>query len=332
MSVVWKDCQMAGFLVLGISFLLDERRWLRLVGVFLLFLATAMRDNAPAATLPLLALLFARRDGQRWWVRLAVAIAIWIAITAAAMTTNKLLTRVQHHAWYTSTGPADIIGVLEYSRRYSDAELRQILEGAPVIPTDDLFVHARTIYDPSTWWWYLNGDARMFNWPVTQAERDAIARAWRKLVFDNPLSYLRHHVASFRRVIALTKRPPFDAVWRGKIDLSAEGYPPLYADDTGVQATIGDGLLWLANKTVLFRPYAYLVLALAFFPLTLRRHRDVLALFAAGIVYELALFPFASTPDYRYSHWMVTCTIIATVILFTRRRKAQPVEVVSPAV
>ena len=52
-----------------------------------------------------------------------------------------------------------------------------------------------------------------------------------------------------------------------------------------------------------------------------RRQRDVLALLLSGLGLELSLLPLVQTPDYRYSHWLVICTCLAVVMLFTRRAR-----------
>src|SRR5437588_4867274 len=59
MAVIWKDCIMAGFFVLGTGALFDDRRWVKIAGLACFVVATAVRYNAPAATLPLIGLLFA---------------------------------------------------------------------------------------------------------------------------------------------------------------------------------------------------------------------------------------------------------------------------------
>ena len=66
----------------------------------------------------------------------------------------------------------------------------------------------------------------------------------------------------------------------------------------------------------------YFALSLVFLPLAWRQ-RDVIALYVSGLVYELSLLPFAGTPDVRYSHWLMTTTVIATVMLVARRIRSR---------
>ena len=76
---------------------------------------------------------------------------------------------------------------------------------------------------------------------------------------------------------------------------------------------------WVWKHTPLFEPFVYFVLALVMLPFA-RKHRDVLALILSGIAIELTLFFLASSPDYRYSHWMVLTTLLAAITLISRRR------------
>jgi len=77
MAVIWKDAQMAGFLIASVAALLsDKRRW-RIAGCAFLFLATAVRYNAAAATLPILLVLWDYRRTLRPWRRYAIATALW---------------------------------------------------------------------------------------------------------------------------------------------------------------------------------------------------------------------------------------------------------------
>ena len=74
----------------------------------------------------------------------------------------------------------------------------------------------------------------------------------------------------------------------------------------------------------MFRPYLYALLALALL-LLCARERLGIALLASGLLYELGYFPVAGTPDVRYSHWMITCTVIALIMVFVRRLRGKPI-------
>jgi hypothetical protein len=317
MAVIWKDSQMAGYLLLGFALVLEERRrkWL---GVALLALATAMRSNAAAATLPLVVLGFSSQHARSRWQRTAIAFCVWVATTIAAFATNRVLTTAPSHAWHTSICTSDIVGVLEFSRKYSDAELLPIFDGTPLVLHEKLFINARKFYTPITWWRVVNGPDRMFAWPNTDEEDAALTRAWWTLVRHNPLAYLDHRWHVFREVLAMTSGPPFDPVSHERVPASFAASLQLETESRASQDAIGNWLMSVAVNTVWFRAWLYFGLALLFLPLAWR-YRDIAALFASGLVYELTFYPFAPSPDTRYSHWLMTATVTATVQLVGRR-------------
>ena len=317
MAVVWKDCQMAGYLLLGVSLVLSERRLVKIAGLVLCTLAMAMRDNAPATTLPFLVLAFTWKPAPKWFVRVAAAVAIWIVMATAAIGFNKTMTDQRMYAWHTAVATHDIIGVIKFSHFYSDAQLEDILGGTPLVVHEHIQRAMQHAYTPVSWWSMLNGDGRIFNWPENAEHRAALERAWKKLVEDNPRAYLRHRWRVFREVLGLTAHPLPAPMWNA--GPSEDYVVQLHIEYTPkpIQVAIGDALKWLATQTGLFRPYIYFFLALLFVPLAWRE-RDVLALLASGLVYEFTTFPFGGG-DVRYSHWMTITVAVAGFILFRRR-------------
>jgi hypothetical protein len=165
------------------------------------------------------------------------------------------------------------------------------------------------------WWPTNHGDRRLFDWPQTAETRDATWRAWKRLVLAHPFAYLHHRLIVFANVLTLTSRygsMVFTPVWRERLDVIGNPVPNL-----PIQDAIAD-VLEAFKHTPIYRPFVYFFLAIAFLGIA-RRHRDTLALLTSGLLYELTFIPFAPSPEYRYSHWMITCTVIATVILIKRR-------------
>jgi len=321
MAVIWKDSQMAAFLVAGFALLGSPSRRRRWLGVAAIAVATGLRHNAAVATLPILLVMYAGRPGQRRLARLAVATAIWIGATGAALGTNRLLTQVHEHAWHYSVGPADLVGILANTRKhYTDDDVRQILEGTPLVPKEHFQAHAKHIYDPQLWWFVVNGDQRMFDWPSTEDQRAALSRAWETLVLAHPGAYVLHRFRVFRAMIELgpiANPNVTTAVWEHHLTVSQ-------TDDaeprSALQRAIGAILRGFATYTPIDRPYIYLVLSLCFLPIA-RRYRDAFALLASGVLYELTYLPFSPSAEFRYSHWMIAATVLAAVILVVHRAR-----------
>jgi hypothetical protein len=325
MAVIWKDCQMAGFLVLGVAALFDERRWIRLVGLAALSLATAMRYNAPAATLPLVGLLFEWSPGGALR-RYAIAAGAWIALTAVAFGVNAALVDQPKHVW-SSFALTDIIGTLAHVEPdIPDDELRRELAPTGLHVDHDIHAAIRAAYKPFAFDPLIGGDGHFWDPPTNgttpeaAGQRDAIARAWSDILTTHWGAYVRYRFEVFGEVLGTSRR--FDGI----VGLHRIQYPELLAAQhlaggySRYQVISEDVTMFFATRTRLFRPHLYLFLALALLAFC-RRHRDILAILLSGIAMELSLLPLAATPDFRYSHWLVVCTCLALVMLIARRAR-----------
>jgi len=316
MGVIWKDSQMAGFLMLGVALLASSRRGWRITGIVLITLGIAMRHNALVAAFPMFILVWPGPANARWIVRVALAGLIWIVVSAIAIKTNEHLADEHERAWSYSVGPADIAGILANTKTtYSDAELEQILAGTPLILHKEIQRTAKRFYDPSMWWPVMNdGDAHLFNWPTNDSERDAISRAWKEMVRGEKWPWLHHRLRVFRTLLGLHgNNTPIAAPYFFAHDVTHDESPP--SGPTNVMQRI---VVWVSQKTPLDRPYCYFVASLLLLPFA-RRNRHALALLLSGILYELTYLPVTPSVEYRYSHWMVCCCVVAAAILVATR-------------
>jgi hypothetical protein len=328
LAVIWKDCLMAGFLVLGVPAVLAESRRRRIIGLGLFVMATAMRYNALAATFPLVMLLFEWERGKRWFVRYAIAAGAWLVVVLVAFTLNALLVDRNMHYWQSSSALVDITGVLaKLDRDIPDAELRPLL--APTEIRVDTNIHAavRAKYKAYDFQQLIAGDGKLWEVslyaPFAEARRDAVTHAWRTLVLGNLGAYARYRLDTFSETIGLRRKYHGIAVvlhkaqYPGMLDYMGIGRGTSALQENWEELTSA------ARKTKLFRPYAYLFLSLLLLGFC-RGHRDVFALLLSGIAMELTLFLLSWTPDFRFSHWLVTCTCVATIMLIARRRGGAP--------
>lgn len=323
MAVIWKDSLMAGAMLSGIAALLSPNRRWRIVGCLLLSFATTLRYNAPAATFAPVVLLFTWREGLVRWRRYALALGVWLAITGVAFTASRLITDKKAYAWHNSVALLDIAGTLFDAPKLEDGEVRELLAGVPVRATSGLQLAFREAYSPSWWGPLVLGDQRVMDQPDSEAARARVADAWWNLVSTYPRAYFKHRRRVFWAAIALS-RPPSAAIWDGFVTEPFEG------DLIDHRVHRSDTQAWIAKQirrfenTLIFRPWAYLLLALLLLPLC-RRSRLAFALLTSGIAYVLTLLVAAPSTDYRYSHWMVLTTCLGTVIaVVVRMRKPQP--------
>jgi hypothetical protein len=267
----------------------------------------------------LIVLLFEVRPGLAGWRRYALATVAWLGVTLAAGLVNQALTDKAYHYWYSSHAYQDIAGTLEYARPYSDAELRELLDGTPLYARDQIQARMHAIYQPWGFSHLRGGDTRIWDFCETEAERAAVVRAWKRVIADNPVAYLTYRWDVFvllmrfdggRYVNTITAfMPPHE-------DAALVEHDAAYSRVQYVMASAVTPL----SETLVFDPYLYLAIALVVLALAIGRDRLATALVLSGLVYQGAWFVLAPTADYRYSQWMVTTTVLGAIVGFANRR------------
>jgi hypothetical protein len=316
MAVIWKDSQMAGFLIASMAALLVGGRRMRILAVVLLFLATGYRYNAAAATLPILVFLWDRRDDVWWLRRWAIAVGIWLAITLATFVVNGALAEKKAHPWPTASAPVDLVGTIHFGNHLSDEEILRDTEGVPWTWTTKIRIHAHITYKPeNSFLDVTQGSQPMMGYITTDADRAAITRAWKNLVFKHPRAFFRHRMAQFKAQLS-----PQTAVWYGFVNESwAEDWLHYRLQHSKVQLAWAEAMTSITSSG-LFLVRLYFWVALILIPLAYR-NRAAFVLLTSGLLYELGLFVVAPAIDYRYSHWLVITTIIAVIILIASRAR-----------
>lgn len=320
MAVIWKDSQMAGFLMLGIALMANQTRACLLAGCALVWLGTAQRHNAAAATLPIVVLLFVWKEGLPRWKRYGIATAVWLVITIAAGAANSLLTEKTEDV-FSSLAMNDIVGVIRFHPDYTDEQIREDAPGLPWAGDENIAQRSRDLYRADMTWLDVAGDQGVFRYPTTEAETAAVARAWRHLILKHPIGYLENRASVFLAELRVTFRDTF-YIWWGFTDGPERSQRlALYGTHTPLRKAWFHMMVWLGNTPV----YWAWVYFLAGIVLVWLCRRDVVALTIAlsGVACEGGLFIAAPAIDYRYSHWTVTCTILAAVYYIAARRKAR---------
>ncbi|HTL31587.1 MAG TPA: hypothetical protein VL326_00605 [Kofleriaceae bacterium] len=316
-AVIWKDTQMAAYLVAGIAGLIQPNRKHRLIGLGLLLAACLMRHNALAAVAPLVGILFEWKNPIRWYKRLALFVVAAVLALGALVGSSKLIART--HVRLTPVF-YDILGMVAYGDESDDAKLREILRGTPLAVDHDIQERARSCFEKRGVWRVVIGEDRLFDYPVNDAQWDALYRAWRELIARDPGAYAASHWAVFRLVLGIDERPRapvydlFVEVPDQRLKAEHASYP------SRAQQYAHRVLYFLADETPLFRPWIYAVVGLLLLPLFCR-DRVTLALIISGLLYELSFVPPFAEPDFRYSHWMITTVVISAVLLFIQRRQ-----------
>ena len=305
-ALVIKDALMAGFLVLGTA-ALPDRPWR---GLAWLAIASTMRWNALAATLPIIAVLLPVAGSRLR--RLAIVAAAWLAITAASFAVNSALADRHVHAWYGTHAYMDIAGTLRWVDA-DDAQIADLLDGVPLAGRGEhLRARVDALYDPADYRLLAFGDDRIFEPPATDADREAIGRAWQRVVLGHPRAYLRYRWDNFRNLMRFDRPKSFAHVYVWFTVIAAPDSIDRLDHDASpsrVQDRMRSASVWLSN-TPLYWPWIYLAVAVIGL-VAWRREPIIAALLASGICYELAWFVLDPTGDFRYSQWLVLCTAIA---------------------
>jgi hypothetical protein len=196
MAVIWKDSQMAGYLMAGIAALLSADRRIRVLGLAFMTAACAFRYNGFAAGMPLVFFLFVWPDvPPRWWKRYAISTATAIAVVVLAFVVNRALT-VEHNSM--TWGVADIVGILNYTHDRKDEDLQKLFADTPLRKKTDIQAQARKNYFPRNAYHLTHGADSMFaEEGVDPRSQAALAHVFRVLVADDPGAYLRNRAAVF---------------------------------------------------------------------------------------------------------------------------------------
>ncbi|MEZ4361877.1 MAG: hypothetical protein R3B48_16930 [Kofleriaceae bacterium] len=323
MGVIWKDSQMAAFLLAAIPALLSEHRRYRVLGYVALVIATGLRYNAAAATLPLLVLLAAYHQPMKWWRRALLGSGLWVVVTLCALLVSYLLVEKRLHPWQTGAAPVDIAGIIRYSRPIPDAELLRATPGVPWTSTEGIQKKTRAAYTPAnSFFSVVTGDHRVMEYPSTDEHFAAISNAWKTLVLSHPWPFVFHRLQVFKTVLNGATGGERNT-WVGFVaGETAEASLGHRASHSRWQQRLID-LVLKADALFGVRVRFYFALSLVLIWFCLRR-KVIAAILLSGLAYQLGLLAVVPAIDYRYTHWMVVCTMIGTICLVAARRRDDP--------
>ena len=310
LAVIWPDPLMAGAVLGGIGALLQASpRW-KATGVLLFVVACSCRPEAVFALVPLALLVVTR---GRWWRRAGLALALVVGVSLAARLADRVLVETDMHLWQQQLMVMDTVGTLRRAKLKNIETLERAFAGLPVIvdpPT--LKARVTATIDALNWWPLSNGDDRILDPVIDDTESAALTADWRRTIGEHRRAYYGHRKTVAKGLLGLTNvwEPVYDTL--GDWDLLA---------DLHHRATSSD---WEDNMraivrafatTPLFRPWLYVLLAIA--AIVLARRRPIpRALAISALAWELAMFVFAPGTDYRFSHWLVvaTCASLAWLV------------------
>ncbi|HEX2686020.1 MAG TPA: hypothetical protein VHN14_05355 [Kofleriaceae bacterium] len=314
LSVIWKDSLMAAVLLCAVAGLTAPARLPRLAGWLALVAVAALRHNAPILIVPLTAMLVPPAAHGPAWRRRALGAALGIAVSLAGLLVSRALTRVDEHPFANMIAMPDLAAVIATSGPMTDAEVGTLTEGVPLVGPPGIQVRLRALgADDGDYEAISLGDQRVFDLVTTDAQASGMVRAWRRALTAHPGTYLAHRAQLLREVLGFTRTrslPYVTPLSENRVVLGYAGEVRSYSE---VQRAVAR-LLRRISRNIMFWPMLYFVLGIG---LVVILWRDPLqrGLLMGALGYELTLF-FLSPggQEYRYSHWMITCVVIATVV------------------
>ncbi|MEP6860013.1 MAG: hypothetical protein ABJE66_05300 [Deltaproteobacteria bacterium] len=325
MAAVWKDTQMAGWILAGTYLMLGVTWRRRIAGIAMLVLGAAVRDNALAALPGLLLVVVAVWTPIAWWKRVALAAGLTIAIGAMAVLANLATTDTRSYAWAHSTGIYDIAGTMCHATPMTDDEVRTELAGMELRQSGDLWKKLCASFNQLNWIPLVNQDTSPFVDTAGPAERDARRAAYFRVIREHPGAYARHRLDVMKLILGLTGETPEQPVIQtiagteGQIKMLKLG-----TQTSKFQRVVGRKLEKLANTNkMLFRPWVYVLLGLAMLGYAaVRRDGMIAGLIASGFLFEASYIVGAPGAGFRYSHWMIICVVLAMMFVFVDRFRA----------
>jgi hypothetical protein len=310
LAVIWTESHAVAWLMLGAGLLCSTRRGVRLAGLGALALGAAMMPGGAVAILPLVVGLFTWSPAPQRGRRLAIA-AAWLGTAAVALSLASRFPEVGA----LERARLDIAGTLHHGASVADAALRPAFANPPA---GDLAAAARAAYDPArSLAESHDATARVLGAPdgaAIERARDAVVSASRR-------AYLAYRWHVFRQLIQLAHPPAGSQVYVWFTDAQDPAGSGAMLEHSAapshLQRLLQPATRWLGT-TWLFKPYVYLLLAIALLPMCLRT-REARAVIASGIAAELALLFAGRDPSFRASLWLAVTAVLGVIILVAHR-------------
>ncbi len=324
-----------------------QKAWIRLslciATLSALWLAVLLRHNALFATIPILSLAYFRlypRDSFWGLPRAAIPAAITAAILfAASGAINKQLSDRHTQPWIANAA-FDIVGIIKRMEDKSAqqtlfAQLRQLLNSTgPIEPV-------LKAYTPMYWREIFRSKPPVLLLPekaigarihgfetFSDTQLNTLHKLWIQSILTEPFLWIRHRLAVSAYVLGLVPDSTWSPVIMGtEIPLDLEQDYGKFTAPTKLQNQIEAGIILLINAWY-FQAWPYLILSIAILLTLLSRrpiaaHAEIICLASSGLLHELGLMLAAPSPDFRYSHYMIYCSLLSLLML-ARRTQNKP--------
>lgn len=323
LSAIWKDSLMAALLLCAVAGLTSTSRIPRLLGWIALLGGAALRHNAPILIVPITTMIVPYAVGWPIWRRRVLGAGLGMVVSITGMLMSLRLTRVDEHPFANMIAMPDLATVIATAGPMSDARVHELVDDVHLVVDTDIQAKLRSLDAPHADYLTLGlGDQRVFDLVTTEIQSSAMVRAWRRAVIEHPGTYLAHRARRLLDALGFTETRSIPYILPQGENAYLLAYVGEVRSYSRFQRTVAR---WLAkiSRSIVFWPALYVVLGIG---LLVILWRDPLqrGLLIGALGYELALF-FLSPggAEYRYSHWMITCVVIATTVRFLGVMRAE---------
>jgi hypothetical protein len=302
--------------------------------VLLLWLAILMRHNAFFATIPILSFAIFRLYPQNsllGLVRAAVpgaALALVIFVVTGAIN-NRLADR--HTYPWVANASFDIAGII---KRLEDKGRQQVIfdQLAGTLNSKGSVEPLLKAYTPMYWREVFRTKPPTLELPkhsmesqihgfesLSDAQRQTLHKLWIHTILAEPVLWVRHRLAVSKYVLGLVPDNSWSPVMMAKdFPSDLEHAYGAHPQATKLQEQLEAGMTKYVEYRF-FQPWPYFVLTICLFLAAVFRqvtaNIEVIYLTFSAILHEFGLMLAAPSPDFRYSHYMVFCSLLSLLLL-----------------
>ncbi|WP_026602659.1 hypothetical protein [Methylomonas sp. 11b] len=302
--------------------------------ILVLWLAILMRHNAFFATIPILSFAIFRlfpKHSVFGLVRAAVSGAVLALVLFAV--TGAINTRLadRHTYPWVANASFDIAGVI---KRLDDKGRQQVIfdQLAGTLNSSGSVEPLLKAYTPMYWREIFRTKPPTLELPknsmesqihgfasLTDPQRQTLHDLWIQTVLAEPILWARHRLAVSKYVLGLVPDNSWSPVMMAKdFPSDLERFYGSHPKATKLQEWLEAGMTKYVEYWF-FQPWPYFVLTIyLFFAAAFRRvtaNIEVICLTSSAILHELGLMLAAPSPDFRYSHYMIFCSLLSLLLL-----------------
>ncbi len=347
-GAIWKDVWLWAMLMLTIGALgyaknntLENKK--KLLFVLLAFLsliiALLFRHNAIFAAIPIIyfGLTTFIPTNNLKNILTCFLVGLFIASSSFLLTgiINNKISDKKTYPWI-ANAVFDISGIIVRIENNQEKNAKFQLLSDSLDTQGDLML-LESNYSNDYWIKLFRSNPPVFNLPIhnfnvfegfsyiPKNSRNKLLTLWINSIIEHPLLWIKHRAKLSACLIGVSI---FNNPWSPAM-MDTNGFPEYLANIYGYNPDsnwIQKGLSWRINyiyeKVFLFKPYFYfsIVTIILIISISIKRYRDMacICIAASGILYEFSLFLFAPSPDFRYSQYMIFCSLFCILLLLNR--------------